>query len=88
MDKYLSAIQKILDSVSSDPKFSRQLKFDRVEYRKAAGAFRVYFNTTTHLHPVDYLKLLQKTKQEFETDGIDIVLSQKNLRPSWKRTTP
>lgn len=77
MDKFLAAIQNILDSVSASSRLSRQLKFDRVEYRKAAGSFFVHFDTQSHLHPVDYLKLLQKIKKEYETDGILVELSQK-----------
>lgn len=81
MDKFLAAIQNILDSAALNPRFSRQMKFDRVEYRKAAGSFIVHFYTQNHLHPVDYLKLLQKIKKEYETDGILIELSQKAFAP-------
>jgi len=65
--------------MQSNPKFNRKLKFDRVEYRKTAGLFIVHFNTMAHLHPVDYLKLLQKIKKEFESDGIALEISQREF---------
>jgi DNA polymerase-3 subunit alpha (Gram-positive type) len=77
VDKFLTAIQKIVDLVASTPKFNRNLQFGRVEYRKTTGSFVLYFDTKIHLHPVDYLKLLQRVKKEFETNEIRIEISQK-----------
>ena len=53
------------------PKFSQAASIlTRVEYRKGRGGRSGYmFNTKSHLHPVDYLKLLQKTIQKEFEDG-------------------
>ncbi len=79
MEELLQAIQKILDTVGASPKYSRQIALDRVEFRKAAGSFLIHFNTKTHLHPVEYLKLCAKAQKELEQANISVTLSQKQF---------
>ena len=78
LEELLQTIQKILDTVGASPKYSR-LVLDHVEFRKSAGSFLIHFNTKTHLHPVEYLKLCAKAKKEFEQAGISVAVSQKNF---------
>ncbi len=79
MDDLLLAIQKILDVVGASPKYSKFLLFERVEFRKASGSFFIYFDTKSHMHPVEYIKLVKKAKNEFEKGNISVVVSQRNF---------
>lgn len=79
MDDLLLAIQKILDVVGASPKYNKFLLFERVEFRKTVGSFFIYFDTKSHMHPVEYIKLVKKAKKEFENDNISVVISQKNF---------
>lgn len=78
LEELLQTIKEILNAIGKSPRYSVQLAFERVEYRKTSGTCLIHFSTKAHLHPVEYRKLCGKVSREFERPGILISVSQKN----------
>lgn len=62
MNALIKNLTKVIDKINKDKRFSNLIQFDRVEFISEEGVLKVFFKTTEHLSPFDFLK----AKRELE----------------------
>ncbi|MEG0584792.1 MAG: PolC-type DNA polymerase III [Christensenellaceae bacterium] len=60
MNAQIKELSKVLKKIEDDTSLNSKIKFDRVEYAAKENLLEVYFVTTKHLKPFDFLKLKAK----------------------------
>ena len=68
MNALIKNLTKVIDKINKDKRFSNLIHFDRVEFISEEGVLTVFFKTTEHLSPFDFLKAKRELEESCDAN--------------------